>query len=254
MHISITASNIVTSGNTVVTLDQDAKFTCALSESSGVMQVTWNKLRRDSSDLLATYSARYKAKVSDSYIKKIEFEEASFSSTTIRIKNVTFEDEACYACTFDVYPNGSTRKEICLTVQGISKITTKLEPFTKPETPSETDVVITCSATGKPKPVILLKSEENFSLQWDNFTKVNEDNSITASSNLTVRLSDFRGEYVDCIAQSGDVVEQRRIRIDRDISKEGGSSSRLYVSIILLPVGLVACAVASFILYRRRKR
>lgn len=39
-------------------------------------------------------------------------------SSHIRIKRVSYRDEGCYTCTFDVYPTGSKEGSTCLTVTG----------------------------------------------------------------------------------------------------------------------------------------
>uniref|UniRef100_A0A3Q3JQN0 Immunoglobulin V-set domain-containing protein n=1 Tax=Monopterus albus TaxID=43700 RepID=A0A3Q3JQN0_MONAL len=84
---------------------------------TGVLQVTWQRLFKDQSiENMATYSERFGQQINGPFLGKVIFTEASLNSTAITLKNVTWEDESCYICSFNVYPDGSKRKQACLTV------------------------------------------------------------------------------------------------------------------------------------------
>ncbi|CAB1327502.1 unnamed protein product [Coregonus sp. 'balchen'] len=111
--------NVVARGDTTVNFNGDASYTCTHADPTGVLQVTWQRLFKDDSvENLATYSKRFGAQIIDPHRGKVVFTEASLDSTSITVKNVTWADEACYICSFNVYPSGSRRKQKCLTVQG----------------------------------------------------------------------------------------------------------------------------------------
>uniref|UniRef100_A0A3B5AAK8 Immunoglobulin V-set domain-containing protein n=1 Tax=Stegastes partitus TaxID=144197 RepID=A0A3B5AAK8_9TELE len=77
-----------------------------------VLQVTWQRLYADESiENLATYSKRFGQQVNDPYKRKVIFTEASLSSTSISLKEVSWADESCYICSFNVYPDGSKRRQ-----------------------------------------------------------------------------------------------------------------------------------------------
>uniref|UniRef100_A0A8K9XSA9 Ig-like domain-containing protein n=1 Tax=Oncorhynchus mykiss TaxID=8022 RepID=A0A8K9XSA9_ONCMY len=108
-----------TQRDTRVDFNADASYTCTHADPTGVLQVTWQRLFKDDSvENLATYSKRFGAQIIDPQRGKVVFTEASLNSTSITVKNVTWADDACYICSFNVYPSGSIRKQICLTVQG----------------------------------------------------------------------------------------------------------------------------------------
>uniref|UniRef100_A0A672YLC6 Immunoglobulin V-set domain-containing protein n=1 Tax=Sphaeramia orbicularis TaxID=375764 RepID=A0A672YLC6_9TELE len=67
---------------------------------------------------MATYSNRFGQQVNEPYKGKVVFTEASLSSTSITVKNLTWADESCYICSFNAYPEGSKSWPTCLTVQG----------------------------------------------------------------------------------------------------------------------------------------
>uniref|UniRef100_A0A8C2H3Q6 Ig-like domain-containing protein n=1 Tax=Cyprinus carpio TaxID=7962 RepID=A0A8C2H3Q6_CYPCA len=170
---------------------QDASFSCTLSDASGVKQVTWQRVRdQETIQTLATLSELFKQQVYDQYVGKVTFTAASVNSTSIEIKVV-----ACYICSFKVYP-----------------FQTKRQTLLNPALSSDPDVVVSCSATGKPTPTIHWKSAEkeldNFS---SNFTTLNKDSSTTITSDLTLPLSQFHGEYVECVAQSDSMEKSSQI-------------------------------------------
>lgn len=94
---------------------------------TGVLQVTWQRLFKDESiENLATYSKRFGQQVNEPYQGKVTFTEASLHSTSISLRNVTWEDESCYICSFNAYPEGSKRKQTCLKVQGKLQLISRL--------------------------------------------------------------------------------------------------------------------------------
>uniref|UniRef100_A0A672L141 Ig-like domain-containing protein n=1 Tax=Sinocyclocheilus grahami TaxID=75366 RepID=A0A672L141_SINGR len=193
---------------------QDASFSCALSDASGVKQVTWQRVRdTEPVQTLATYSDLFKVHMDDQYVGKVNFTASSVDSTSIEIKNTTFEDEACYICSFKVYPLQPKRQTLCLTEC--------MQPVIHFFCVSDPDVVVSCSATGKPAPTILWKSAEkelnNF--RSSNFTTLNKDSSTTITSNLTLPLSQFHGKYVECVAQSDGIEKSVQIFVPDEENK-----------------------------------
>lgn len=102
-----------------MSLGEEATFSCELPGAVGVKQVIWQQHRDDGTlRNMVTFNERSKPQVDDTFVDKVNVTVASVHITTIVIKNVTFADEACYVCTFSVYPSGTERETTCLTVQG----------------------------------------------------------------------------------------------------------------------------------------
>uniref|UniRef100_A0A3Q1GIL7 Ig-like domain-containing protein n=1 Tax=Acanthochromis polyacanthus TaxID=80966 RepID=A0A3Q1GIL7_9TELE len=184
----------------MIAVTQCTKSICEAPECSQVhrvLQVTWQRLYADESiENLATYSKRFGEQVNDPYRRKVIFTEASLSSTSITLKNVTWEDESCYICSFNVYPDGSKRRQICLKVQGIS-------------TEDGRTVVFSCSATGKPAPTIRWDYSSGASSIHQPHTDVvsNSDQTFTSSSSVTLKLQpdwnghvDYKGSPLSAVA------------------------------------------------------
>lgn len=214
---------------------QDASLSCTLPFVSGVKQVTWQRVRVQDVQTLATFSERFKDNVDEDYVGKIIFQ-ASFNSTTIEIKNTTFEDEACYICSFKVYPTGPKRETLCITVKGISEITAAVNPAAS----SDPNIVVSCSATGKPAPTIQWKSTEQELKHFrpDDFTIHNKDSSTTITSNITLPLSQFHGKYVECLAQSDDIERSETIAVPVKEHKENNVTLRNYIIPVLIVVNI----------------
>ncbi|KAK2908617.1 hypothetical protein QQF64_001489 [Cirrhinus molitorella] len=248
-------SDIVASGDTAVEYGQDASFSCKLSDASGVKQVTWQRVRdNEPVQTLATFSDLFKDHVDDQYVGKVTFISASVNSTSIRIKNATFEDEACYICSFKVYPSQPKRQTLCLAVKGILNITASVNPAPS----SGPDVVVSCSATGKPTPTIQWKSAgkdlNNFSPS--SFTTLNKDSSTTITSNLTLPLSEFHGKYVECVAQSDNVEKSDQIYVPEKDYKVMNVTPRSYIITVsvLIVMAVVVLVIIIICLYTRLKR
>ncbi|XP_042174115.1 OX-2 membrane glycoprotein-like isoform X2 [Oncorhynchus tshawytscha] len=141
--------NVVSRGDTSVDFNADASYTCTHADPTGVLQVTWQRLFKDDSvENLATYSKRFGAQIIDPHRGKVVFTEASLNSTSITVKNVTWSDDACYICSFNVYPSGSISKQTCLTVQGVSEVRATMQKVPSTEPKADMEVVVSCSATG----------------------------------------------------------------------------------------------------------
>ncbi|KAI9525869.1 hypothetical protein NQZ68_002417 [Dissostichus eleginoides] len=209
-------SQITGYGNTTVAYGRNSKYGCAVADPTGVLQVTWQRLFPDRSiENLATYNRRFGEHVNDPYRGKVIFTEATLSSSSITLANVTWADESCYICSFNVYPDGSMRKQICLTVQGISSFKTEVHaPSSDHEEEEEEGVVFSCSATGKPAPTIQweIPSEATHTHRQPITTVANGDKTFTSSSNITLRLPAGWEGHVDCLLNSG-AMGQRSERI-----------------------------------------
>ncbi|XP_032362530.1 uncharacterized protein LOC116674139 isoform X2 [Etheostoma spectabile] len=227
-------SQITGYGNTTAVYGSNAQYRCAVANPTGVLQVTWQRLFKDESiENLATYSKRFGQQVNEPYRKKVIFTEASLSSTSITLANVTWGDESCYICSFNVYPDGSQRKQTCLTVQGISMFKTEVQDPSREEDKEYLKVVFRCSATGKPAPTI----------QWDfspsaapadqpqTTTVTNSDHTFTSSSNITLQVPPNWKGNVFCLLNTG-LTGQRRERIPFSLPEKNEKEGEGLTSVI----------------------
>ncbi|XP_017289988.1 OX-2 membrane glycoprotein [Kryptolebias marmoratus] len=240
-------------GSSTAEYDGDAHFNCVVSPPTGVLQVTWQRPSKDEKlDNLATFSKHFGEQVNEPYKGKVNFTERSLNSSSIILRNVTWEDEGCYICAFNVYPDGSKRKQMCLTVQGISKVNTSRVPSTKLESEARREV-FSCSATGKPAPsvewVISVGAIEN---KTQTSTVTNSDNTITYSSSITVDIpADWTGQ-VDCVLNKGKMGQRTEtlfVSVDKNKNKEKGKDQIAAVIVVLM---LILCIIVIAVVVRRR--
>ncbi|XP_074756668.1 nectin 1a-like [Athene noctua] len=142
---AVKADSVITAA-----LGGEANFCCNFSSSVEVLQVTWQKRNGSSFQNIATYSTNHGPKLIGSFQKKVRFTTASLKASAITIQNLTFEDESCYRCIFNVFPHGSVSADICLNIQTISELTVEHVSHL----PTKGLFTAVCSATGKPAPKI----------------------------------------------------------------------------------------------------
>uniref|UniRef100_A0A3Q2WV99 Immunoglobulin V-set domain-containing protein n=1 Tax=Haplochromis burtoni TaxID=8153 RepID=A0A3Q2WV99_HAPBU len=211
----------VTSSFTIVkTLH--AEFSCQLLDTKDVLQVTWQKISHDVETNVATYSKYYGQRVNDGFKEKVEFKYTGLHNCSIVIRNVTVQDEGCYHCLFNTYPDGSLPGKPCLRLH---------EPVVDVrESNSTEEWVVSCSATGRPAPTVTLSvSQQHLSFSQYNTVSVSNTNAT-----FTVTTTAVCSHY--CILLSP--VFLKGIRI----------------SVILSSVVLVLCVAALlFVAYMKKK-
>uniref|UniRef100_A0A8K9XJ81 Ig-like domain-containing protein n=1 Tax=Oncorhynchus mykiss TaxID=8022 RepID=A0A8K9XJ81_ONCMY len=236
--------NVVARGDTRVDFNADASYTCTHADPTGVLQVTWQRLFKDDSvENLATYSKRFGAQIIDPHRGKVVFTEASLNSTSITVKNVTWADEACYICSFNVYPSGSRRNSLFHLFKGLSEVRATMHKVPSTEPKADMEVVVSCSATGKPAPWIQWNLSAAALIKTpNNWTVINTDQTVTANSNITLQLLPGSGGYVDCIVNNG-MRTQRHERVllpilpgEREVEEDDKKTSPWAVAI---PVFLI---------------
>ncbi|XP_061683475.1 uncharacterized protein LOC133504832 [Syngnathoides biaculeatus] len=201
-----TSPRVTGFGDTSVEYGKDAHYKCELWNQKGVHQITWQKRLRDNSvENVASYSKRFGQHVNEPYQGKVILTETSLSSASLTLKNVTWGDEFCYICIFNVYPEESKRKQTCLTVEGISEVKAEVYHPSSGLADGTASVGFSCSATGKPAPTIRWGFSPNVTgLQHPVTTLlVNDDGTFTSSQNVTLRMSGRWEGHADCVVQSG---------------------------------------------------
>ncbi|MED6278131.1 hypothetical protein CHARACLAT_020591 [Characodon lateralis] len=250
------ASDISLHGTTTAVYGEEASFTCKLAEPAGVVQVTWQRgLKPESLENLATYNRRFGQKVNEPFEGKVSFGESSLNSSSIILRNVTWEDENCYVCSFNAYPDGSKRKQICLKVEGILKMHKKRVPTSNPAMKGRQEV-LSCSATGKPAPTITWDIPSNISSKDLQQTAAvsNSDRTFTSSSSITVEVpADWRG-HVDCVLNKGMTGERREEFPFSSLQEEKVEGSWSLNTLIIATLAIVICiiVVAAAVIHKRR--
>ncbi|MGH0169625.1 UNVERIFIED_CONTAM: hypothetical protein FKN15_057248 [Acipenser sinensis] len=246
-----TTVTVQSDGSTAV-LNKDFTFRCSLSDPK-VKQVTWQKQKDKALENVATYSVTFGAKVLEPYHQRVNFSLLGLNESSITIHNVQPEDEGCYMCLFNTYPQGSITGRSCFTVLGISEI--NIETIS---TESENTAVVSCSATGKPAPKIRWNASESVtSNAVQSSIDRNGNGIVTVTSNLTLDLSSFLAEEISCFVSHStlnqEIEKNITIREDKRTLTNQVHSPGVVVFAILCIAALIIVTVACFVIRRKKK-
>uniref|UniRef100_A0A3P9D4T2 Ig-like domain-containing protein n=1 Tax=Maylandia zebra TaxID=106582 RepID=A0A3P9D4T2_9CICH len=124
-----------------------ACLNCELMLSKDVLQVTWQMISGSSEKNMATYNKYFGQRVNPEFTKKVEFKNPALQNCSIVIRNVTEQDEGCYRCLFNTYPEGAFTGRTCLHVYGKDTWSRVIEE-TYPQLKLDLYIICTHSACG----------------------------------------------------------------------------------------------------------
>uniref|UniRef100_A0A3B5M853 Ig-like domain-containing protein n=1 Tax=Xiphophorus couchianus TaxID=32473 RepID=A0A3B5M853_9TELE len=170
-----------------------ASLSCQLSKTKDVLQITWQKVLPVGEKNLATYTKKFGYRVSSGLEEKMDFQYESLQSCSMVIRKVTEQDEGCYRCLFNSYSEGALIGWTCLRLYELHG------PFIDvSRSNSPPGSVVTCSATGRPVPMVTLTVfHQNLSFSLYNTSRVNNTNG-TITSTTTALLSALSSTQVGC--------------------------------------------------------
>lgn len=117
MHAGLTGM-IEIQQTVMAALGDKAHFTCKLLQSRDVLQVTWQKVTDQGEVNMAAYSKFFGTKVNLGFEDKVELKHCGLQNCSLIMRNVTEQDEGCYRCLFNTYPDGAIAGKSCLKVYG----------------------------------------------------------------------------------------------------------------------------------------
>lgn len=161
---------------------------CNLTTPADVVQITWQKVQDSLPQNIGTYSSKYGEKILPPYIDRLHCKVIEPNSSFITIRKVTFEDEACYKCLFNVFPHGSQEGQICLTIITVSELKTELQS----NLGSEDFLRFTYSAVGKPVPQISLFPSQVLINPPKEYLAQNPDGTVTITKMYNVSSETVR--------------------------------------------------------------
>ncbi|XP_061092944.1 uncharacterized protein LOC133125202 isoform X1 [Conger conger] len=100
----------------IVTAMHDAALSCKLTHHKQVVQVTWKKITLNSIENVASFS-RFGAKISKPFQDHVQFLEHGLHKSSLLIKGVRRDNEACYKCTFYSFSDEAISSTACLKVE-----------------------------------------------------------------------------------------------------------------------------------------
>ncbi|XP_062968337.1 nectin-1-like [Cynocephalus volans] len=170
--------------NETAVLGEDVTIFCNLTTPADVVQITWQKIQDSLPQNIGTYSDKYGEKILPPYVDRLHCKIIKPNISFLTIREVAFEDEACYKCLFNVFPHGSQGGQICLTILTISELRNELQ--FNPD--SEGLLSLSYSAVGKPAPQISLFPSQVLMKPPEEYLAQNPNSTVTVTKTYTISL------------------------------------------------------------------
>ncbi|XP_022621280.1 OX-2 membrane glycoprotein-like isoform X1 [Seriola dumerili] len=178
---------IQTQQTVVAAVGEDARLSCQLMQHKEVLQVTWQKVLPEGEKNVATYSKRFGSRVTLNFREKVEIKDAGLKNCSIVIREVMEQDEGCYLCLFNTFPDGAVTATTCLQLYELHEPILHVR-----ESNSTQESLVSCSATGRPAPTLTLNVTQPH-LHFSRYNTVSVHNSNgTVTVTTTAVLSGFR--------------------------------------------------------------
>ncbi|XP_074070589.1 OX-2 membrane glycoprotein-like isoform X2 [Macrotis lagotis] len=153
----------------IACLGNNVTLKCHLTSQEEVLQVTWQKVQGSTPKNIGTYSSQYGKRILPQYKDRF-YSFTTELKSSMTIYNVTLEDDACYKCLFNVFPNGIREGQMCFSVQDLSELRIGVH-----FQPTERIFTVICSAVGKPAPNITFSNQSLLMELPKEYTELNLD-------------------------------------------------------------------------------
>ncbi|XP_045554164.1 OX-2 membrane glycoprotein-like isoform X2 [Salmo salar] len=157
-----------------------------------VWAVTWQKVTTETNENVATYSKRG-SNVNPPFQGKVEFEDEGLQNCSIVIRGVSRGDESCYKCLFNTFPEGPISGRTCLHVNelyGPSLLITQT---------NNSHTTLSCSATGRPVPIVTWDDMMIEHSTMVNVTHLNGTVTVTITFTLAAFSLPDKDTRVGCV-------------------------------------------------------
>ncbi|XP_032412286.1 OX-2 membrane glycoprotein-like isoform X2 [Xiphophorus hellerii] len=255
---------IDTQQSVLAAVGDQASLSCQLSKIKDVLQVTWQKVLLDGEKNLATYTEKFGSRVSAGLEEKMDFQYESLQSCSMVIRKVTEQDEGCYRCLFNSYSEGALIGWTCLRLYELHGPFIDISRSNSPP-----GSVVTCSATGRPVPMVTLTVlHQNLSCShYNTSTETNTNGTVTVTTK--VLLSDLSSTQVGCsvsvdsaaprellvtvpeVKDSSDDELQKQSSLRVDESQEF-KDPKIPVILVVAGIALTCCCAVIIVLWRHK--
>ncbi|XP_041637657.1 OX-2 membrane glycoprotein-like isoform X2 [Cheilinus undulatus] len=175
-----------------------AHLNCLLLQTKDVHQVTWQKISPGGEKTVATDTKHYGQTIHPDFSHRVEFKDADLQNSSIVIREVTEEDEGCYHCLFNTYPDGALIDTICLQVLELHEPVLRLR-----ESNATNEAVVSCSATGRPTPTVTITAPQQdlYFLHNHSVSVFNNNSTVTVTSTAVLSRLHENSTQVGCTAE-----------------------------------------------------
>ncbi|XP_067439218.1 OX-2 membrane glycoprotein-like [Thunnus thynnus] len=242
---------IQTQQTVMAAVGEDVHLSCQLMQSRDVLQVTWQKLSPEGKKKnLATYNKYFGQGVNPGFQGKVEFKDAGLQNCSIVIRKVMEQDEGCYLCLFNIYPDGSLTGRTCLQLYELHEPILQIR-----ESNSTEETVVSCSATGRPAPTVTLNVPQQDLYFSHNSTVSVTNTNGTVTVTTTAVLSGFHGNgaQVGCAARLLSVPEIQVFKMIPAVKQSSADDFTLIVVLITVVIAVCVAVVVTVLLRHKHK-
>ncbi|XP_075399068.1 OX-2 membrane glycoprotein-like [Tenrec ecaudatus] len=177
----------------IAELGKNVTLFCNLTTPEDVLQITWQKIQDSLPQNIGTYSRKHGAKILPPYLDRLHCDVLGPKASFLTIREVTFDDEACYKCLFNMFPHGSHRAHSCLHIITLSELNIDLQS----DPNSEGVLRATCSVMGKPAPQISLFPSQVLVNPPEEHRALNPEGTVTVTkvSNISLEAAASLGVH-----------------------------------------------------------
>lgn len=235
--------------NETAILGGNVTIFCNLTTPADVVQITWQKIQNSLPQNIGTYSSKYGEKILPPYVDRLQCKVIEPNSSFLTIKEVTFEDEACYKCLFNVFPHGSHGRQICLNIITVPELTVELRYDPDPDG----FLSLTYSAVGKPAPQIsLFPSQILFNPPEENVAH-NANGTVTVTKMYTISLETVRSLGLQYLILNMDHPLKNEEKIVPLSGNQGCSSTSTLTIVMLISLCIMLTIIISLCIVQRKK-
>ncbi|XP_059184114.1 OX-2 membrane glycoprotein-like [Centropristis striata] len=236
---------------------EEAQLNCKLMQHRDVLQVTWQKILPDGEKNLATYGKNFGLRINKGFQGKLKLKYAAPQNCSIVIREVMGEDEGCYRCLFNTYPEGALIGTTCLRLYELHGPVLHVRASDSPE-----ETVVSCWATGGPAPTVTLTVPH-----YNSSRVTNSNGTVTVTTTALLSALHHNTTQVNCTAhvssgphrEVSTIIPAGKQSSDDGSDEDSGSddSNGDFTLITSLSVTVICvCAVAAiiiFLLIRKRQ-
>ncbi|XP_041663435.1 OX-2 membrane glycoprotein isoform X2 [Cheilinus undulatus] len=188
-------SHITADSNKTAVSGKKATLTCSYGLPEKVQQVTWRHTpEQGESAEVASYAKRSDPMIEPQYQGRVWLS-SSLSDSQLIIQPVAIQDEGCYTCMYDTYPDGLKTSTVCLATYVLPK------PQVSYKTTSPGVIEANCTSVSRPPAEIVWNVErDNRTMGPPVTTQLpQEDGTTLVISTLTVRSGLLKDVSVKCL-------------------------------------------------------
>nr|XP_060622909.1 OX-2 membrane glycoprotein-like [Anolis sagrei ordinatus] len=196
----IGAAQVIHKPVQTVTVGTNVTLGCQLAGKHDIVQVTWQKEHEKTKTNIATYSESHGSRVLGKYQSNVQLFQRGMTISAITFYTAALTDEGCYDCIFNTFPLGAISAKTCLRVYALTEPRVSVKHVIDPDNAGERVLEISCSATGKPEPVITWKANKHLRIKPKQYVTQHFNKTVTVVSNFTHLSSQvFRDNPIICV-------------------------------------------------------